>query len=275
MRSVFPFSLTLLSSFFVVNGAPNVSPGRQLFPRANPCERSGTPILYHDYGPDVCPGKYQLNPDGKTCPMNLEDNCEVFCQTSDRFFYDQEQPAWLHGQGSSHCYGPMTCTITDSKTWTWTFTGSGTVGFTIEKIMNIGATAGFSYAVANMLLNSNSVTLKENECGYFTFLPLLEKTCFDVTEEHCGTRPSYTPDFSSIKGATIFVKINCSNNERLPMDQQNPAYRHDGVAAPQQVYDTWIADLPANPNAATKTSAGNSQTTPPPIGPLEDCSLVK
>ncbi|KAL8808229.1 MAG: hypothetical protein Q9182_000293, partial [Xanthomendoza sp. 2 TL-2023] len=135
MRSVFPSTLTLFSSFLVVKGAPNVSPGKQLFPRANPCERGGTPVLYQDYGPDVCPGKYQLNPDGKTCPMNLEDNCEVFCQTS-----------------------------------------------------------------------------------------------FDVTEQHCGTRPSYTPDSSSIKGATIFVKIDCSNNKRLPMDQQNPAYRHDGVA---------------------------------------------
>ncbi|KAL8685531.1 MAG: hypothetical protein Q9224_005779, partial [Gallowayella concinna] len=247
MRPVFSSIATLLSSFLIVEAAPNVSPGRQLFPRANPCERGGTPVLYQDYGPDVCPGKYQLNPDGKTCPMNLEDDCEVFCQTSDRFFYDQEQPAWLHGQGGSHCYGPMTCTITDSKTWTWTFTGSGTVGVTIAKIMNIGATGGFSYATANMLLSSDAVTLKDNECGYFTFLPLLEKTCgiatlgepaenattkgcgYDITEEHCGTRPSYTPNFKSIKGATVFVKIDCANNKRLPMDQQNPAYNHEGV----------------------------------------------
>lgn len=81
MGSMFPLILPLLSSFLLAKCAPNVSPVRQLFPRANPCERSGTPVLYHDYGPDVCPGKYQLNPDGKTCPMNLEDDCEVLCQT--------------------------------------------------------------------------------------------------------------------------------------------------------------------------------------------------
>ncbi|KAL8676255.1 MAG: hypothetical protein Q9186_007216 [Xanthomendoza sp. 1 TL-2023] len=144
-----------------------------------------------------------------------------------------------------------------------------------------------------MLLSSDAVTLKDNECGYFTFLPLLEKTCgiatlgepaenattkgcgYDITEEHCGTRPSYTPNFKSIKGATVFVKIDCANNKRLPMDQQNPAYNHEGVPAPQEVYEAWIADLPEKPQQATKTSSQDSQTTPPPIGPLEDCTLVE
>ncbi|KAI4240643.1 MAG: hypothetical protein L6R40_005010 [Gallowayella cf. fulva] len=183
----------------------------------------------------------------------------------------------------------MTCTITESGTWTWTYSGSLSVTATIAKVLAIGASGGFSNAAANMLLASDSVTLKENECGYFTFLPLLEETCgvatlgeptensttkgcgYDITEDHCVTRSSYVPDGKSIKGATIFVKIDCSNNQRLPMDQQNPAYNHEGVPAPQSVYDVWIADLPA---AATPPAAENPQTTPPPIGPLEDCSLV-
>lgn len=62
------------------------------------------------------------------------------------------------------------------------------------------------------------------------------------------------------------------------MDQQNPAYNHDGVPAPQDIYDAWIASLPANPNSAsTTTAAAAPKTTTPPssIGPLSDCSLVQ
>ncbi|KAL8923628.1 MAG: hypothetical protein Q9172_003052 [Xanthocarpia lactea] len=262
-------ALSLLSSLFLVNGAPNVSPGRQLFPRANPCERSGTPILYKDYGPDVCPGKYQLNPDGKTCPMNLVDNCEVFCQLKDRFFYDMEQPAWLHGQGGSHCYGPMTCTITESETWTWTYTGSGTVSGTIAKS---GTSIGLTFHSGIATLGEPAENATTKGCGY------------DVTEDHCATRPSYVPDFSSIKGATVFVRIDCSNNQRLPMDQQNPAYNHPGVAAPQNVFDTWIADLPVQepevpeeeaPATPPKCECGESSCTPesPPCCANGSCKL--
>lgn len=276
---------TLGTFVYTISCLPNISPKTHLIPRAGtPCDRDGTPILYQDYGVDKCPGKYQLNPDGRTCPMNLEDDCEVFCQTNVRFFYDQEQPAWLHGQGGSHCYGPMTCLISSSQTWTWTYSGSGTVTGTIAKVIQIGGTGGLSYASATTLLSQNSVTLKDNECGYFTFLPLLQETCgtstlgeptqnsttkgcgFDVTEEDCARFPSFTPDGKSVKGATIFVKIDCANNQRLPMDQQNQAYNHEGVPAPQSVYDAWIAELPENPSSAPTTAAPTNEpvATQPP-----------
>ena len=41
-------------------------------------------------------------------------------------------------------------------------------------------------------------------------------------------------------GATVFVKTDCGNNQRLPMDQQDPAYQHEGVAQPQAVYDSFM-----------------------------------
>lgn len=54
------------------------------------------------------------------------------------------------------------------------------------------------------------------------------------------TQAARTADGTGVLGATIFVWTDCSNNERLPLDQQNPAYQHDGVAAPQSVINTYI-----------------------------------
>ncbi|KAL8939977.1 MAG: hypothetical protein Q9216_003054 [Gyalolechia sp. 2 TL-2023] len=295
----YPTIWTVITFACTTTCLPSILPKIQLVPRAGtPCDRDGTPILYQDYGVDKCPGKYQLNPDGKTCPMNLEDDCEVFCQTNVRFFYDQEQPAWLHGQGGSHCFGPMTCTISSSETWTWTYSGSGTVTGTIAKVITIGGTGELSYASATTLLNSEAVTLKDNECGYFTFLPLLQETCgtstlgeptgnsatkgcgFDITEDDCATFPSFTPDGTSVKGATVFVKINCADNKRLPMDQQNPAYNHDGVAAPQSVFEAWIAELPnssvlpattAAPTTVGQASSGPAATPASTSNPRPTC----
>lgn len=96
------------------------------------------------------------------------------------------------------------------------------------------------------------------------FPPFIEiltfSASFDITEQVCTTAGAFTPDGKSVKSATIFVKINCANNERLPMDQQNEACNHDGVPAPQSVYDAWIAELPANPSSAAPTAAPTSES---------------
>lgn len=65
-----------------------------------------------------------------------------------------------------------------SGTWTWTYQGSVTVTGTIAKIITVGGTGGLSYAPANTPLIPEIVILKENECGYFTFLLLLQETWF-------------------------------------------------------------------------------------------------
>ena len=44
-----------------------------------------------------------------------------------------------------------------------------------------------------------------------------------------------------VLGDTIFVKTDCGTRARLPMDQQDPAYQHDGVAAPQSVIQGFLA----------------------------------
>ena len=57
----------------------------------------------------------------------------------------------------------------------------------------------------------------------------------------CTTQPARSQDGKDVVGATIFVKTDCGNNERLPMDQQDPAYQNPGVAQPQAAYDTFMA----------------------------------
>ena len=55
----------------------------------------------------------------------------------------------------------------------------------------------------------------------------------------CTTQTYRSGDGKLVLGDTIFIRTNCANRERLPMDQQDPAYRWDGVAAPQSVYTTF------------------------------------
>lgn len=49
------------------------------------------------------------------------------------------------------------------------------------------------------------------------------------------TQFARTADGDGVFGDTVFVKTDCSNNARLPLDRQDPAYQHKGVAAPQFV----------------------------------------
>ncbi|KAL9007018.1 MAG: hypothetical protein Q9188_000222 [Gyalolechia gomerana] len=86
---------------------------------------------------------------------------------------------------------------------------------------------------------------------------------FDVTEDSCTAFPSVTPDGKTVKGATVFVKNSGPDNKRLPMDQQNPAYSHDGVAAPQSVFEAWVADPPDSPVSAATTAAPTTATQLP------------
>ncbi|KAL9125960.1 MAG: hypothetical protein Q9217_004904, partial [Psora testacea] len=137
----------------------------------NPCQPGGRPILYaKEYGTDSCPPKYTLNPDG-TCPMNTADDCEVYCEIRQRFFYDQEQPV-----NNGYCHGPLTCTVTTAQTRTWTKSGTGNIGVSLLKVLNIGITGGLSFAEANMVLTSTSINLNDTSCGYFTFLPQLHES---------------------------------------------------------------------------------------------------
>jgi hypothetical protein len=79
--------------------------------------------------------------------------------------------------------------------------------------------------------------------------------CHDAhtTGNVCTEQPARTADGTQVLGATVFVKTDCGNNQRLPMDQQDPAYQHNGVAQPQSVYDSFMTtySTPAPPAYAT------------------------
>lgn len=44
-----------------------------------------------------------------------------------------------------------------------------------------------------------------------------------------------------LMGDTIFIRTDCSNREPLPMDKQNPAYCHPGVAMPHGIREAYTS----------------------------------
>jgi hypothetical protein len=137
-----------------------------------------------------------------------------------------------------------------------------------------------------------SITLKSNECGYFAFIPIVRDVCGTQTwgRTHNYYRKDCADDFHTVtnacnsellradidqsasawgigqdlKGDTIFVWTNCEDHTPLPMDKQNPAYRHPGVAMPigtRQAYTSFWKQqgdvyFLATDTAKTKCSAG-------------------
>ena len=165
-------ALILLSSFFIVNATPLSAPENHahLYPRTTPCDPAGTPQLYQDYYRDACPPALRLNPDG-TCPVDggsYAGGCNSYCETKQSFTYDEEKPV----VDNPYCHGPLTCTISTSKAFTYTYTASFNTAWT--KAFTAGITGGFSYEDATAQLQATVVALKEGQCGYFTFLPLLQ-----------------------------------------------------------------------------------------------------
>lgn len=70
-------------------------------------------------------------------------------------------------------------------------------------------------------------------------MPINHCINYQSTGNVCTQQPYRSGDGSLVLGDTIFVKTDCGNRERLPMEQQDPAYQHDGVAAPQSVYSAF------------------------------------
>lgn len=149
---------------------PNI--GSHLYPRANPCEPGGTPILYQEYHTDLCPPRNSMVSDG-SCPIAPEQGCgPLYCEVRQSFYYAQEKPV----VNNPYCHGPLTCTVTEMKAFTYTYTGSFNAAWT--KAFTLGVTGGFSYADTTTNLQSTSVNLKAGECGYFTFLPELHSSWY-------------------------------------------------------------------------------------------------
>jgi len=124
-----------------------------------------------------------------------------------------------------------------------------------------------------------SVTLGDNECGYFAFIPIVREVCGTHTwgNTHNFFRKDCEDDFQTkanacnsellnantgrsasawgsgqdLKGDTIFVRTDCATHEPLPMDKQNPAYRHPGVAMPHDIRQEYTSFWKEQENASS------------------------
>lgn len=70
----------------------------------------------------------------------------------------------------SYCYGPMQCTYT--KTFTRTVTVNYGLDGTWTKGISFGISGGFSIADATATAFAQAVTLTDDQCGYFTVIPV-------------------------------------------------------------------------------------------------------
>lgn len=134
----------------------------------NPCLPDGNPALYKEYRSDICPAKYQMDDKGNCGPeYNKKDfRCVSFCEVRQEFTYEEEQPV-----PNTYCHGPLTCLVSETTTTTWTYDGHVNVGW--SQGLQAGITGGLSYASATTTTRTTSVVLKDGECGYFTFLPIV------------------------------------------------------------------------------------------------------
>lgn len=112
--------------------------------------------------------------------------------------------------------------------------------------------------------------MKANECGYFTFLPIVREVCGTHTwgRTHNSLRKDCGSDYHTegnacnselllaelgrganawgssspnLKGDTVFVWTNCEDHTPLPLDKQNQAYRHPGVAMPRGTREAYTS----------------------------------
>lgn len=182
--------------------------------------------------------------------------CNSFCEDHTTFWYGKESPIT-----NSYCHGPFTCTITD--TTTTTIGTSGTYKVDWELALKMGITGGFTYSAATAHARAFAVKLEQNQCGYFTVVPVFRTTCGTMTigfenndpntfecakqtniGNQCFSQQKLNPD-KSVDSETIFVHTDCGTREPLDDSQQDPVWNHDGVPLDRQSYDIIAANWQA------------------------------
>ncbi|CAI6334418.1 unnamed protein product [Periconia digitata] len=211
---------------------------KNVLSKRDPCDGvNATPVLYHKYGTDKCPPKFKVDSRGK-CYLNPNDHwpwqsCTQFCQQETEFKYTQEKPFT-----NAYCHGPQTCTI--SSTTTRTITANLNFNAKFVEAYGIGITGGFSESKATASARAFSVKLEQGDCGYFTFVPVMKRTCGKIgAPTSCSARPNIDEDScaeqlhrdsdGSVDGETIFVRTDCGTRMPLAKDKQDPVYQKPGV----------------------------------------------
>ncbi|TVY31265.1 hypothetical protein LOCC1_G008877 [Lachnellula occidentalis] len=243
LRSLFLFSIVL--------AGPVEHYPKNIFEKRDPCDGvNAEPVLYHEYGTDKCPPKYKLEHDRCYHNPNTSWKCEQFCQLATTFVYGQEQPF-----ANAYCHGPQTCTIssTETRTITWNFSFNPK----FLEAYQVGITGGFSVAKAEAFARAFSIKMENGQCGYFTFVPVIKKTCgkigaptsctarANVNEDVCMEQLHLNKD-GSIDGETIFVRSDCATRMPLGKDKQDPVYQQPGVPLDRGLQESWASTWEKN-----------------------------
>ncbi|KAJ9607845.1 hypothetical protein H2200_007924 [Cladophialophora chaetospira] len=216
------------------------------------------PVLYHEYGNDVCPPKWHLKDSGD-CEDHVEgwfldkQECSTYCEMKTTFYWGQEQPY----VAVPPCKGTGSFSISESTHQGYVLKAKINVGAgKCAKIINGGITVGVGGKDGISQSWKKTVSLKENQCGYFTFIPIFRDSCGTYTDQYtysgstspcivvesipnaCTTtlvkfkRNDKIDQWRYIRGAVIFVYVDCDTLQPLK-DGQDASWYHDGVPLPR------------------------------------------
>ncbi|KAI1266117.1 hypothetical protein F5Y18DRAFT_426006 [Xylariaceae sp. FL1019] len=223
----------------------------------DPCS-GGDFRLYDEYREDRCPPVNRYDPKHPGfCEGADNFPCTSFCQVSTEFTYGQESPII-----GTYCEGARECWTTQQDIVRVKWPSKGLLEDQFSEALSTGVSGGFH--VWKCVFSTREVGvynkhLEKDECGYFTFVPILKTTCGtwthgqrgpwgceNVTTEHhrCATQ-QMTDSKGVPDGNTIFVKTDCKSKVPLPITEQDPIYRFTGVGINQNyhsVSDDWAWD---------------------------------
>lgn len=91
-------------------------------------------------------------------------------------------------------------------------------------------------------------------------------------KSHCVTQTTKRPGVAgdAPAGDTIFVRVDCSNHKPLPMDQQDPAYRHEGVPLEREEYEALAEYFDGGDRLKSSIECRTSDASPK----LDDCAAA-
>lgn len=142
--------------------------------RRNPCDGLDYPqiTLYEDYSEPLCRAPKHLDDQG-ACEGSgdPQQDCSSFCQLTTTYVWARESPFFR-----SECHYPMRCELRETDSTEWSVDGyiSGSPQF--QKAIDAGVTGGIGSSSGRATGHSWSIKPAPDECGYFTWVPVVKRT---------------------------------------------------------------------------------------------------
>ncbi|KAH8783219.1 hypothetical protein F5883DRAFT_637477 [Diaporthe sp. PMI_573] len=201
--------------------------------------------MYEDYTEPLCPAPKHLDHQG-ACDgsRDTQQDCSSFCQLTTTYVWASESPLFR-----SECHYPMRCEPRETDSTEWFVDGyiSGNAQF--QKAIDAGITGGIGSSSGRAIGHSWSVTPAPGECGYFTWVPVVKRTCGIVTSSlkigtseeglkclnktttvHDVCHDQVWPLEGGPDGVVLWVRTNCSFRMPLGPEYQDPVYNSPGVS---------------------------------------------